>query len=303
MRQTIPVLAFVMAAISAWAEEPAQALARGKLAADLGRHGEATAVFSALADSSEVTPEQRWEALVRLGASLRAEGRPQESRGAFEKAWESRPEKPEDLRFLLQALGTPIPGSERWEEVWANVDVRFEDDVAPWVVWPGVPAQPCPSSGHDITLDFEDGDFQDIFRLFADITGFNVVVNPGTAGLVSVRFDHVAWDQALCELLAPSGYVARQVGNVICIGRPEQLSKRASFTGRPIDVDFRNVDLVDVLSQVAAEGGARVEVAPGIGGRVTLVLHEVPWDQAFDVIANVNGLTWSREGDVLKVVK
>src|SRR6185503_13277487 len=34
-------------------------------------------------------------------------------------------------------------------------------------------------TGHPISLDFKDGDLQDIFRLFADISGLNVVVNPG----------------------------------------------------------------------------------------------------------------------------
>jgi len=301
MRTTIPVLAFVVAASGAWAEEPAQALARGKLASDLGRHGEAAAVFSALADSPEATPEQRWEALVRLGASLRAAGKLEESSDAFESAWESRSEDPADLRFLLEALGSPIPGGERWERVRSQVSVRFPEGASPRVLWPGVPDEPCPSSGDPVTLDFEDGDLQDLFRLFADITGFNVVVNPGTAGLVSLRFQDVPWDQALCELLAPTGHVAQRVENVLWIGRPGQASHRTSFSGRPIDLDFKDVDLVEALSRIAAEGGTRVAVPAGIGGRVTLRLVEVRWDQAFDVLANVNGLTWSREGDVLSV--
>jgi hypothetical protein len=37
-------------------------------------------------------------------------------------------------------------------------------------------------TGHPISLDFKDGDLQDIFRLFADISGLNVVVNPGVSG-------------------------------------------------------------------------------------------------------------------------
>ena len=37
-------------------------------------------------------------------------------------------------------------------------------------------------TGHPISLDFKDGDLQDIFRLFADISGLNIVVNPGVSG-------------------------------------------------------------------------------------------------------------------------
>jgi hypothetical protein len=301
MRQTIPVLVLAVAASGAWAEEPAQALARGKLASDLRHHREAVTVFSALADSSVATPAQRWEARVRLGGSLRAAGDGDSSRSAFERAWETRTEDPEDLRFLLQALGSPLPGNERWEEVWKDVHLRFDGGAPPRVLWPGVPDRPCPRTGHPVSLDFEDQSLLGTFRLFADITGFNVVVNPGVSGAVSLRFQDAPWDQVLCEGLAPSGYVAQHVGNVLWIGLPEQASARTTFSGEPIDVDLENVDLVDALSRVAAEGGARVEVAPGIGGRVTLVLFQVPWDHAFDVIVNVNGLTWSREDDVLSV--
>jgi type II secretory pathway component HofQ len=34
---------------------------------------------------------------------------------------------------------------------------------------------------------------------------------------------------------------------------------------------------------------------------VTIRLSEVRWDQAFDIIARVNGLEWSEEGGALKV--
>jgi hypothetical protein len=42
-------------------------------------------------------------------------------------------------------------------------------------------------------------------------------------------------------------------------------------------------------------------VAPGIRGLVTIRPVQVRWDHAFDVIVNINGLSWSREGDVLSV--
>jgi type II secretory pathway component HofQ len=278
-------------------------MARGKLASDLGRHAEAAALFRSVAESEDAPQSQRWEARVRLGTSLREAGDPAGSSRAFEQAWHGRPHDPEDIRFLIEALGSPTPGGERWEEVWSQVDVEFGEvgGPAPRVVWPGVPADLCPRAGHAISLDFEDGNLQDIFRLFADITGFNVVVAPSTSGLATAQFEKRPWDQALCEILAPHGYVAQHVGNVLWIGRPEHASPRTTFSGRPIDVDFHDVDLIEALSRVAAEGGARVEAAPGIGGRVTIVLREVPWDQVFDVIVNVNGLTWTREGEVLSV--
>ena len=40
-----------------------------------------------------------------------------------------------------------------------------------------------------ISLDFKDGNLQDIFRLFADISGLNVVVNPGVQGIRHLQAD------------------------------------------------------------------------------------------------------------------
>jgi type II secretory pathway component HofQ len=36
-------------------------------------------------------------------------------------------------------------------------------------------------------------------------------------------------------------------------------------------------------------------------GRVFFELDEVPWDQAFDLLVRLNGLTWTRTGDVIRV--
>src|SRR5262245_16532053 len=60
-----------------------------------------------------------------------------------------------------------------------------------------VPSSQKQYTGAPISLDFKDGDLQDIFRLFADISGLNVVVNPGVAGKVTLKLNEVPWDQAL----------------------------------------------------------------------------------------------------------
>ena len=44
-----------------------------------------------------------------------------------------------------------------------------------------------------------------------------------------------------------------------------------------------------------------MEFGPAVAGKVTLTLKEVKWDQAFDLIARVNGLSWTRRNGVLRV--
>jgi type IV pilus assembly protein PilQ len=80
-------------------------------------------------------------------------------------------------------------------------------------------------TGHPISLDFKDGDLQDIFRLFADISGMNVVVNPGVSGKVTLKLNEVPWDQALDLILKANGLGYTLEGNVIRIARLSDLQK------------------------------------------------------------------------------
>jgi type IV pilus secretin PilQ/predicted competence protein len=80
-------------------------------------------------------------------------------------------------------------------------------------------------TGTPITLDFKDGDLQDIFRLFADISGLNVVVNPGVSGKVTLKLTEVPWDQALDLILKTNGLGYTLEDNVIRIAKLTDLQK------------------------------------------------------------------------------
>jgi type IV pilus assembly protein PilQ len=79
-------------------------------------------------------------------------------------------------------------------------------------------------TGELISLDFKDGDIQDIFRLFADISGLNIVVQPGVSGRITLKLVEVPWDQALELILKTNklGYIVE--GNVIRIAPLAELA-------------------------------------------------------------------------------
>lgn len=299
------VVSLVLAAAVVSGEEPADTLARGKLESDLGRHTVAAEAFAAVAQSPQATPAQRAEALVRLGAARRDAGDAVGSAAAFEEAFRTYGKDKEALGLLLLALGRALPGEERWEQVYRqvtlDVDRRVPGRPVVRVFWPGVPVGLCPCSGLPVDLHFKDGNLQDVFRLFADVSGLNVVVQPGVRGLVTYRANKVPWDEVLERMLAPNGYVAELAGNVLWIGRPGEAGPRRSFTGAPTSFEYSDKELVEALREVAANGRASVELPKGVAGHVTFKLVDVPWDQAFDLLVRVNGLTWTRSGDVIRV--
>jgi hypothetical protein len=306
------VLGATCAAASAQTPAPGSfedRMARGKLEADLGHHEKAAQEFLAIAQAVTAPPALRAEASVRLGAVRRASGDHVGAAEAFDQVWHQAQatRDGEMLKLLVQALGEAVPGPERWERVWPrlsfSVDRSDPKRPVPRLAWPDVPPRKARAySGHTTSIDFKDGDLNDVFRLFADITKLNVVVHPGSSGRVSVKLEAVPWDQALDLVLAPNGLAFSREGNVVRIGRPEQLGDVRQYTGARIDVSFTNKDLREVLASLGEKGGVRrISIEPGIQGRVTLKLDAVPWDQALDVVARIFGLEWSREGDGLVV--
>ena len=46
-------------------------------------------------------------------------------------------------------------------------------------------------------MNLKDVDLRDFFRLIHEISGLNVVVDPGVKGNLTIVLDDVPWDQAL----------------------------------------------------------------------------------------------------------
>lgn len=80
-------------------------------------------------------------------------------------------------------------------------------------------------TGHPISLDFKDGDLIDLFRLMSEISGLNIIVNPGISGKVSLSVKEVPWDQALDLILKTQGLGYTVDGNVVRIARLADLQK------------------------------------------------------------------------------
>jgi len=121
--------------------------------------------------------------------------------------------------------------------------------------------------GTPISLDFKDGDLQDIFRLFSDISGLNVVVNPGVTGKVTLKLNEVPWGRALELILKTNGLGCVLEDNVIRIaklsdlqreeGERRKLDEEKALAGTLIDYTRRiSYAKATTLSDVLRKAGA-----------------------------------------------
>jgi type IV pilus assembly protein PilQ len=64
-------------------------------------------------------------------------------------------------------------------------------------------------TGKPVSLEFEGADLRAVLRIFAEISGLNVVIDPAVRGTVDVAMRDVPWDQALDAILRANklGYV------------------------------------------------------------------------------------------------
>jgi type IV pilus assembly protein PilQ len=74
-----------------------------------------------------------------------------------------------------------------------------------------------------------------------------------------------------------------------------------SYTGEAISVNLKDVDLKDFFRLIHEISGLNVVLDPSVRGNVTIVLDEVPWDQALDIVLRNNGLSEELEGNVLRI--
>ncbi len=73
------------------------------------------------------------------------------------------------------------------------------------------------------------------------------------------------------------------------------------YTGDPISVNLKDVDLKDFFRLIHEISGLNVVLDPAVRGNVTLVLDEVPWDQALDIVLRNNSLNKEIDGNVLRI--
>lgn len=73
------------------------------------------------------------------------------------------------------------------------------------------------------------------------------------------------------------------------------------YSGEPISVNLKDVDLKDFFRLIHEISGLNVVLDPNVRGSLTLVLDDVPWDHALDIVLQNNSLDRQLEGNVLRI--
>lgn len=84
-------------------------------------------------------------------------------------------------------------------------------------------------------------------------------------------------------------------------GQAAAVTAPGKYTGEPISVNLKDVDLRDFFRLIHEISGLNVVLDPAVKGSLTIVLDEVPWDQALDIVLQNNSLDKQLNGNVLRI--
>ncbi len=81
----------------------------------------------------------------------------------------------------------------------------------------------------------------------------------------------------------------------------ERRARHKVYEGERLSLNFQDIEVRSVLQLLADFTGLNMVVSDSVGGRITLRLKNVPWDQAMDIILKTRGLSMRRNDNVILV--
>ncbi len=125
---------------------------------------------------------------------------------------------------------------------------------------------------------------------FADKTAAELVASPANASMGQAGGEAPAIQPAV-------NLAAEQKAQL----EQKPAEKGPKYTGEPISVNLKDVDLKDFFRLIHEISGLNVVLDPQVHGTLTIVLDDVPWDQALDIVLKNNDLSRQLDGNVLRV--
>jgi type IV pilus secretin PilQ/predicted competence protein len=122
-------------------------------------------------------------------------------------------------------------------------------------------------TGEPIDLKVTNADVTEVIRTFAQISGLNVLVQPGVQGAVTAELENVPWDQALEQILKINGLGYEVEGNVMRIApvailrqeaQEEQQLAQAKALSIPLQTIYRRLSYASAnqISTLLRSGAA-----------------------------------------------
>jgi len=162
-------------------------------------------------------------------------------------------------------------------------------------------------TGDPISFDFKDMEITDALDIIAEMSGRTFLVHPSVKQKISIRVKSVPWDELMDHVLYLTGLAKARQGRVILIAPKQILAGEwkplveGKYSGERISVDFHEADMASALERVTAPSGKKLAIDGGEGAKLSLRLHNAPWDLVLDIIVTTHGLAKAETDDAIEI--
>ncbi|MBL9037504.1 MAG: AMIN domain-containing protein, partial [Archangium sp.] len=81
----------------------------------------------------------------------------------------------------------------------------------------------------------------------------------------------------------------------------EAAPQQRRYVGKRVSFEFKDIDIHNLLRIIAEISKKNLIVSDDVGGRVTIRLRNVPWDQVLDLVLKARGLGKQEYGNIMRV--
>ena len=162
----------------------------------------------------EINKPEKNKLIVRLRSSGQVSGQEMAQMSPSMKETAPSSNKKEFYKKSLRGAASLMEEAEEAEEVALNEDTCF-----PMLF----------GEKEKISLDFQNADVRNLFRIFAEISGLNVILSPEVGGSVNIRMMDVPWNQAM-EIILTNSALGRECfgNNIVRVATKVVLAAEAS---------------------------------------------------------------------------
>ncbi len=102
---------------------------------------------------------------------------------------------------------------------------------------------------------------------------------------------------SLCMVWTTNAFAAAKSSNTL-----NQNTTPVPYVGKRLSLNFQDIPVRSALQLLADFNGMNLVADDNIKGRMTLRLHNIPWDEALDIILNTQQLSKQQMGNVLIIM-
>lgn len=152
----------------------------------------------------------------------------------------------------------PRPLPEVTEPAWREAMERPETISRPGVVGVtemgiSLTGEQKVYTGQKISLDFQDADIRDVFRILHEISGKNFVIGDDVKGRVTLKLDNVPWDQVLDLITRMNRLGTIEAGNIVRIATLTNLEAEKKAMEAHIEAEKNALKAKEELEPLTTE--------------------------------------------------